>query len=98
MIRNKISVMAVLSITFSVCIYLLFIGTTTVESRFGYPVYLLSLILIGYGSSKLYDLLIVNKYNIKKVAVIVLGYLFTVIFFFGLSILLDNQTNRIFWF
>lgn len=75
-------------------IYLLFIGTTCVESRFGYPAYMLSLLFAGYGM-----VYIANNLKNKKI-IFKLGSIFFVVCILSLyvSYLIDMQANRIIWF
>jgi len=89
------------TLIFSVILYVLFIATTAVESRFGYPIYLLLLPFSGFGIKQIYNLY--SKSN-SKISLIINGlklyplYASFILVFFYLSFWLDSQTGRIDWF
>jgi len=90
------------SLLISALFYTLFIATTAVESRFGYPLFLLLLPFSGYGLNQIYK--INQGQNNQKVKLFRNRMIFAIVFllfiliFFYLSFLLDFQTGRINWF
>jgi hypothetical protein len=80
---------------FSVVFYLLFMGTTLVESRFGYPSFLLALLFSGPGV-----LFLVDKWKEKRNYRWITGavFLLFVSVFVVLSYWLEMQTGRMKWF
>lgn len=93
-VKKRWNTILIPSILFSVLIYSLFMGTTTIESRFGFPVYMLLLFFVGVGSKNIIE-------NIKdKKRLLICSSLFVAYclsMFFG-SYLIDMQTGRIHWF
>lgn len=81
--RTKIN----LGLLVSAILYTLFIATTLIESRFGYPILLLLLPFAGYGIQSM-------KLNILKVV----SFFFVILVCFTISFSLDLQTNRINWY
>jgi len=90
------------SLLISTLAYTLFIATTAVESRFGYPIFLLLLPFSGYGINQIYkktqrpDDQKVKLFRNRMIFAIV--FLLFILVFFYLSFLLDFQTGRINWF
>jgi hypothetical protein len=90
------------SLIISATIYTLFVATTSVESRFGYPIFMLLLPFGGYGIKQLY-LNCINSNQLKinlllnriKIASIFSVFIFVI---FYISFILDLQTNKINWF
>ncbi|CAM3335578.1 MULTISPECIES: glycosyltransferase family 39 protein [Saccharibacillus] len=80
--------------------YLAFIGTTVVESRFGYPVFLLLLPFAGLYLEKAFHFLLEQKKSvtIRKGCIHVIAALIFIMLMFGASFLLDSTTGRINWF
>jgi len=78
---------------FSAFLYLLFIATTAVESRFGYPVFLLLLPFFGIGIKKFVQM----KIWPGKVILGINYFLFISVLLY-ISFLFDLQTGRIDWF
>ena len=71
----------------SAIVYLAFIATTTVEIRFGYPIFLLLLPFSGYGVKYLYDFCIkrdnkTSKLWNKRIGFITIYSLFISTFFY----------------
>jgi len=85
----------------STMLYIAFIATTSVEVRFGYPIFLLLLPFSGYGIKFLFDSIIHNKKTsklwIKRIGFITVYSLFISTFFY-ISFLFSYQTYRIDWF
>lgn len=91
--KNKIEKFVIFALLFSVIIYTIFIGTTAIESRFGYPIYLLMLPFSYAGLEGLA--------KNKKLSNLVLKCFICVIVvmtMFYLSFMMDAQTGRIDWF
>jgi len=90
------------SLLISALVYTLFIATTAVESRFGYPIFLLLLPFSGYGLNQIYKK--IKRPDDQKVKLFRNRIIFAIVFslfilvFFYLSFLLDFQTGRINWF
>lgn len=93
---------AVYSLIVSFLVYWAFIGTTVIESRFGYPLFLLVLPFSGVALHKLVNdfksLKSANKkkFNRKIIIYSVVSLSFILIMFY-LSFALDAQTGRINW-
>lgn len=85
------------SLLFLVSFYLIFISTTVVESRFGFPIFMLLLPLSTIGMEFLIKKFGVRK-NYFKPTLIVASYVLFLIIMFNLSFIMDMQTNRIFWY
>ena len=87
----------------SAILYLAFIATTMVETRFGYPIFLLLLPFSGYGVKYLYDSCIkrdnkITKLLINRIGFIVIYSIFISTFFY-LSFSFSSLSNRgIDWF
>jgi len=85
----------------SAILYVLFISTIIVESRFGYPIYLLLLPFAAFGIKKIHDTFSKSS---SKISLIIHGiklssiYASFILVFFYLSFWLDLQTTRIDWF
>lgn len=79
------------SLLFSALVYILFIGLTAVESRFGFPIYLILLPFVGYGINAV-------KHWCTKRWLVLTSYILMVILFFYLSYVMDTTTGRIEWF
>ncbi|GIP60272.1 hypothetical protein [Paenibacillus woosongensis] len=103
-IRNERSVQArffVASFIGTFAVYWLFIGTTIIESRFGYPLYFMILPFSGYCLWSWLEFWrnrdMQNAFKMKKT----MTYLFVsaalIALLFYLSFLLDYQTGRINW-
>ncbi|MBP1934770.1 hypothetical protein [Ammoniphilus resinae] len=75
-------------------IFIVFIGTTCVESRFGYPLFIMLLPLLTLA----YDFIISIKYKKSRFVIILILYLLFLALFFCISFYLDIQTSRINWF
>lgn len=80
-----------MSFLFSALVYLLFIGLTAVESRFGYPLYLILLYFAGWGIEA------ILKWRSRR-WIIICSYLLMIVMFFYLSHAIDATTGRIEWF
>ncbi len=81
-------------------IYIVFIGTTAVESRFGYPIYLLLLIFSGYGVNVLVSSIHNSKTRLRKKFKVLLFFLLGIVIIVSctiLSFVMDYQTGRIDW-
>jgi len=78
-------------ILMAAAVYLAFIGTTQVESRFGYPVFLLLLPLMGLG--------LLNLARVGKAGLMtrVLALVAVILVLFAASFSFDRLTGRIFW-
>jgi len=87
------------SIMIPFVLYVLFIGTTVVESRFGYPLFFLLLPFFGYGVHSLYTA--VKEKMSSTIWIIIricLVYVLVIVLMFTLSFWLDSTTDRIYWF
>lgn len=82
--------------------YWLFIGTTVVESRFGYPLLMIIIPFAGLALKKIITDIMKTSLNRAKRFKIIIFYLIifivVVMIMFLLSFLLDYQTGRIDWF
>ncbi|GIO88498.1 hypothetical protein J25TS5_54300 [Paenibacillus faecis] len=103
-IKDKSSVTEkFLAISFigSFVLYWGFIGTTIIESRFGYPLYMLLLPFAGWGINCYSDYWknrsISKSIKVRKTLRHSVIYSFIIITTFYLSFLLDYQTGRINW-
>lgn len=76
--------------------YWLFIGTTVVESRFGYPLFMIFLPFAGIGVENFKVGFSRGNY-VSKVKILLIIVILILIMFF-LSFVLDYQTGRINWF
>ncbi|WP_169083620.1 hypothetical protein [Paenibacillus sp. PL91] len=74
--------------------YALFIATTAIESRFGYPIYLIMLFFSGFGVQYIYEYI----YNKKALFYIFSSLLFVICISLYFSYFIDMQTERIIWF
>jgi len=90
------------SLLISAFVYTLFIATTAVESRFGYPIFLLLLPFSGYGINQIYKINQGQNNHKEKLfrnrVIFVITFTLFISVFFYLSFLLDFQTGRINWF
>lgn len=79
--------------------YWAFIGTTIIESRFGYPLLLLLLPFSGIGVLNLFNNIKDSEGALrnKKVSIYAIIYVVVILLVFYLSFLLDYQTGRINW-
>ncbi|WP_338554873.1 hypothetical protein [Paenibacillus sp. KS-LC4] len=82
-----------ISLIFAAFGYTLFMATTAIESRFGYPIYLILLIFAGLGIQNIFE----NIRRKKFVIIISASLLVSVCASLFISYLIDSQTNRIFW-
>ena len=85
----------------SALIYILFIGTTAVESRFGFIIFLLLLPFSGFGIkfiSNLYSNSTSKTSLIKNGFKLYIPLISFILVFFYLSFWMDLQTRRIDWF
>ncbi|OBZ13445.1 hypothetical protein [Bacillus sp. FJAT-26390] len=83
-----------ISLLFSAIGYTLFIATTAIESRFGYPIYLILLLFSGFGVQYILE----NIKNKKKTLYIFSSLLVFICISFYFSYFIDMQTGRISWF
>ncbi|MGG4212126.1 hypothetical protein [Paenibacillus sp. FSL L8-0638] len=99
--KTKKTKFIAVSLLVSCLVYLLFIGTTVVESRFGYPVFLILLPFCGTGAYKMVKLVNNKGIELKRRSIIIglygVSFLIIIFVFFVLSFLLDYQTGRINW-
>ncbi|MFF2480864.1 hypothetical protein [Paenibacillus sp. NPDC058071] len=93
-IKRKESLFIINSLLFASICYTLFMSMTAIESRFGYPSYLLLLVLAGFGL----EYLIENRKRKKHIITIGIAMILLVCFVFYISYLIDMQTGRITWF
>ncbi|OME70379.1 hypothetical protein BK120_33530, partial [Paenibacillus sp. FSL A5-0031] len=92
-LRKQFSFITI-SLIISALGYTLFIATTAIESRFGYPIYLILLFFSGFGVKYLLE-----SFSSKKTMLFIfLSLLVTIVTSFFISYYIDLQTNRIFWF
>ena len=85
----------------STLLYSLFIGTTAVESRFGFIIFLLLLPFSGFGIKFIYNLYSNSTSTISLIKngfKLYLSLISFILVFFYLSFWMDLQTNRIDWF
>lgn len=92
--KNKFKIF---TISITILIYILFIGTTFVEARFGYPIFLFLLPFSGYGMNSIFDIYNHNK-SYKSIIKYVILCISMILLFFSLSFLSDKQTKKIDWF
>ncbi|MGG3309173.1 hypothetical protein ABER23_17260 [Paenibacillus lautus] len=76
--------------------YWLFIGTTVVESRFGYPLFMMLLPFAGLGIKRILVIFLEGN-RIAKIKVLLMFTVLILIMYF-MSFVLDYQTGRINWF
>lgn len=82
-----------ISILFTGMLYMLFMGTTCVESRFGYPLYLFMLFFAGTGV----QYIIKNRYNVKTLSILTSTFVCITAILLYASYLIDMTTSRIQW-
>ena len=86
----------------SAAIYLAFIATTAVETRYSYPIFLLLLPFSGFGVKHLYDSCIKNDNKTSKLWKNRIGFsiicLLFISSFFYVSFLFSSLTNWVDWF
>jgi len=90
----------IISTTIAFMGYLLFISTTVIESRFGYPLMFITIPFAGYGLCQYLKLFLKNtenRINTRKLLKLLSLYIIIMIIGFAFSFLLDNQTGRINW-
>ncbi|WP_405154090.1 hypothetical protein [Paenibacillus sp. FSL K6-0108] len=83
----------------SFMIYWAFLGTTIIESRFGYPLYLLMMFFAAFGVKR-FEVYVKNNgaVNLKRLSMILIAGVIFILSIFYVSFLLDYQTGRINWF
>ncbi|MNW45054.1 hypothetical protein D3C74_223060 [compost metagenome] len=97
--KSKNSRFIQISLIGTFLVYWGFIGTTIIESRFGYPLFLLMLPFSGIGVFRLFESINKNKvWNIKKSVLYSVICILLILLIFYISFLLDYQTGRINWF
>ncbi|MEI4768842.1 hypothetical protein WAX74_04115 [Psychrobacillus sp. FJAT-51614] len=90
---SKLNNFSMNALLFSTIIYVLFIGTTLVESRFGYPVFMLLLPFTGLGAHWITTRI---SFKITMIKTLIWMIIF-IISFFIFSIWLDFQTKQVDW-
>ncbi|WP_415839985.1 hypothetical protein, partial [Paenibacillus endophyticus] len=92
-LRNQLTFVTV-SLLVTAIGYTFFIATTAIESRFGYPIYLILLFFSGFGIK-----FVIESFKTKKL-IIFISFLMLLVICFSLyfSYYIDIQSNRIFWF
>lgn len=101
--KNKSITGKFIAISFisSFILYWAFIGTTIIESRFGYPLYILILPFSGWGIQCCLDYWRSESINrslkLKNTIKYLFVFVIVIILSFYLSFLLDYQTGRINW-
>ncbi|WP_433747674.1 hypothetical protein [Paenibacillus amylolyticus] len=99
--EQKIGVFIALTLSTSFILYWAFLGTTIIESRFGYPLYLLMLFYFAYGVKRIVEYIQIHQRNatisMLKLSISILFSIGLVLVIFYLSFLMDYQTGRINW-
>ncbi|MEK3675535.1 hypothetical protein [Paenibacillus sp. FSL R10-2771] len=96
---NKQQIYFIISFIGSFLFYWAFIGTTIIESRFGYPLFMLLLPFVGWGAKNAYNNIRsgTNSFNYKRCIQYVLICLIFMALALYISFLIDYQTGRINW-
>ncbi|AOZ93306.1 hypothetical protein [Paenibacillus crassostreae] len=101
--RNVKEKFIIYSLVLSFLGYCLFLGTTVIEARFGYPLFLIALPFAGFGVQQIVNNIFgKNTKGIKlpkylKLCLIVLICIIILILLLKCSFLLDSSTGRINW-
>lgn len=101
--KSRIEKFILISLLGSCVGYLSFIGGTVVESRFGFPLFLILLPFSAIAFSNLVNFIFgSDKFWIKRITfktmLQIISFVALVSLFFLISFLIDRQTGRINWF